>query len=41
MLQIVYYRQYIQTVSLLNEFVCVLLVHYDFHNICHIVCTCI
>jgi len=41
MLQILCYKQYIQTVSLLNGFVCVLLALYYSYNICHILCTCI
>ena len=41
MLQIVCYKLYIQMVSLLNDFVCVLLGSNDFHNICRILCTCI
>ena len=40
-LQIVCDKQYIQTVSLLNDLVCVLLGHDDFDNICHILCTCV
>ena len=39
--QIVCYKQYIQTVSLLNDFVCVLPGHVHFDNIYHILCTCI
>jgi len=39
--QIVWYKQYIETVSLLNEFVCVLIGRNYFHNICRILCTCI
>jgi len=41
MLQIVCYKQYIQTVFLLNDFVCVVLGHDDFDSIFHILCTCI
>ena len=40
MLQIVCYKQYIQMVSVLNDFVCVLPVHCCFDNICHILCIC-
>jgi len=38
---IIYYIQYIQMVSLLNDFARVLSVHYCSDNICHILCTCI
>jgi len=41
MLWIVCYKQYIQTVSLLNDFACVLLDCFYLYNICHILCTCI
>ena len=41
MLKIVFYKQCIQTVSLLNDFVCVLLGTDDFDNICHNLYTCI
>jgi len=40
-MQIVCYKQYIQTVSLLNDFVCVLQDYNYCDNICHILCTCI
>ena len=38
--RIVCYKQYIQMVSLLNDFACVLPVHCCLYNICHILCTC-
>jgi len=41
MLWIVCYKHYIQTVSLLNEFACVLLDCVYLCNICRILCTCI